>query len=49
MNVATVVIAGHGYHIPIWLVPVAAIAYPRNVFSVRLGELLITVKRRRKP
>jgi len=33
-------IAGHVYHVPIWLAPVAAIAYP--------GKIIITIRRKRK-
>lgn len=42
-----VIIAGHVYHVPIW-VPVAAIAYPGSTLSIRLGKIAVTIKRKRK-
>ena len=42
-----VVIAGHVYHVPIWLLSVAAIGYPGSTFSVRLGKTIFTIRRKR--
>ena len=47
MNAVLIVVAGHVYHMPGWLIP-AAIASPGSMFSVRLGKkILITWRWRR--
>ncbi len=48
VNAVLVVIAGHVYHVPLWLAPVAAIAYPGSILSVRLGKTIITIRRKRR-